>query len=280
MKSPSSLTPPRVLGNGLLLLAGSLAALSVCAPRVEAGCPVPARIEAQLAEAGLERAARTARFSTAPPQKLYRKAGKNVGEVVTSRDGKKGFGVVVAEVPVEALWKAINDEDAHDEGEYLPTNRSEVIGGTPRGAARRVFQAGARLGLGRWWITNTMMSGELFEASGGLLWESAWEDDMKSVGSDTAPVENPPDLSPINFSRGAWLLVPLTEDCTFLEHFSWSDPGGFVGMMQGLVLGKALAQSVEGMVRMADERYRGPVAGPPFVRPDGTPLDAAPPAAP
>ena len=89
MKSPSSLTPRPVLGNGLLLLAGSVAVLSVGAPRVEAGCPVPARIEAQLAEAGLERAARTARFSTALPQKLYRKAGKNVGEVVTSRDGKK-----------------------------------------------------------------------------------------------------------------------------------------------------------------------------------------------
>ena len=51
-------------------------------------------------------------------------------------------------------------------------------------------------------------------------------------------------------------------------------------MMQGLVLGKALTQSVEGMVRMADERYRGPVDGPPFVRPDGSPLDAPPPPAP
>lgn len=275
------MTPPhRLPGNGALLLAGLVATLSGSAPRAEAGCPVPEQIQAQLAGAGLERGARTARFSEPPPRKLYEKAGKDTGEVVTRRHGKKGFGVVVAEVPAEALWKAINDEDAHDEGGYLPTSRSEVIGGTPRGVARRVFQAGERLGLGRWWITRTTMSGDLFEVSAGGLWESVWEDDMKSVSSETAPVEDPPDLSPIKFSRGAWLLVPLSEDCTLVEHFSWSDPGGFVGMMQGLVLGRALEQSVAGVVRMADERYRGPVSGPPFVRPDGTPLDAASPAAP
>ena len=276
MSTPSktvALSSPGAFG---LLIAGLVATLSGAAPRAEAGCPAPGKIQAQLAGAGLERAARTARFSTPVPTELHEKAGRAVGEVITSRDGKKGFGVVVAEVPVEALWKAINDEDAHDEGGYLPTDRSEVIGGTPRGVERRIFQAGERLGLGRWWIIRTAMSGELFAASGGHLWESAWEDDMKSVDSERAPVENPPDLSPIKSSRGAWLLVPLAEDCTLVEHFSWSDPGGFVAMMQGLVLGKALAQSVEGMVRLADERYRGPVDGPPFVRPDGTPLGPVP----
>jgi hypothetical protein len=39
-----------------------------------------------------------------------------------------------------------------------------------------------------------------------------------------------------------------------------------------MVLGRALRQSVEGMVRLAAERYRTPPEGPPFVRPDGTPL--------
>jgi hypothetical protein len=71
------------------------------------------------------------------------------------------------------------------------------------------------------------------------------------------------------------LLVPLAEECTLLEHFTWSDPGGFVGMIQGLVLGRALRGSIEGMVRLADERYRALPDGPPFVRPDGTPLRQA-----
>jgi hypothetical protein len=196
-----------------------------------------------------------------------------VGEVLTSRDGDKGFGVTVAEVPVEALWKAVSDDDAHDEAGYLPLDRSEVIGGTPRGIRRRVFQSGSKLGLGRWWIVWTSASAELFEASDGRLWEATWTDDMESVFAKRPPVEDPPDLSPIEWSRGAWLLVPLGEECTLVEHFSWSEAGGFVGLVQGMALGKALTQTVEGLVRLADERYRGPVAGAPFVRPDGTPLE-------
>jgi hypothetical protein len=220
----------------------------------------------------MDRTARTKRFSTPPPEELYRKAAEDVGELVTHRDGKKGFGVVVVELPVEALWRAINDEDAHDTEGYLPLRRSEIIGGTPRGTSRRVFQAGERMGLGRWWVTRTRMNGELYAASGGGLWEVLWEDDMKGVDPDRPPVDDPPDLSPIKWSRGAWLLVPLGEDCTLLEHFSWSDPGGFVGMVQGLVLGRALRESVEGLVRLAEQRYRMSPGGPPFVRPDGAPL--------
>jgi hypothetical protein len=107
------------------------------------------------------------------------------------------------------------------------------------------------------------MNGELFEASGGALWEVVWGDDME--GLEGPPVDDPPDLSPVKRTRGAWLLVPLAEDCTLVEHFNWSEPGGFVGMMQGLVLGRALRE------------YRTTPAGPPFVRPDGSPL--VPPAA-
>ena len=248
-----------------------LAFVVLAAPPVEGGCPVPDDVRAQLEAAGLERAARTTRFSTPPPRKLYGKAARSVGEVVTSRDGQKGFGVVLAELPVEVLWRAINDEDAHDEGGSLPLARSEIVGGTPRGTSRQVFQAGEKMGLGRWWLTRTTMSGGLFEASGGRLWEVTWEAEMEGLGK-IPPVADPPDLSPIEWSRGAWLLVPLGEDCTLLEHFTWSEPGGFVSLVQGLVLGRALRESVEGMVRLAAERYRAPSNDPPFVRPDGEPL--------
>ena len=68
----------------------------------EAACPVPEQIEARLAEVGLERASRTARFSVPPPHVLYQKASKKQGKVHTDRDGKKGFAVVVAEVATTA----------------------------------------------------------------------------------------------------------------------------------------------------------------------------------
>jgi hypothetical protein len=250
-----------------------LGAVLLLASPAQGNCPVPEDIQAQVTAAEVERAARTARFETPPPRKAYAKAAREVGKVEITRDGKKGFAVVVVPLPVEALWMAINDEDAHDTEGFLPLQRSEIIGGTVRGVSRRVFQAGAKMGLGRWWITRTTMSGELYQASEGLLWEAAWEDDIADAERKRPPVEDPPDLSPIEWSRGAWLLLPLTEDCTLLEHFSWSSPGGFVGFMQGMILGKALRQSVEGMVNLAGELYQGPVDGPPFVRPDGTPLN-------
>jgi hypothetical protein len=252
-----------------------VALLSAAPPAAHGGCPAPDEVQAQIADAGLERASRTARFSTPPPRKLYDKAAGQVGELVIDRDGQKGFGVVLVELPVEVLWRALNDEDAHDTPGYLPLSRSEIVGGTPRGTSRRVFQAGEKMGLGRWWITETTMSGALYEASGARLWEAAWEADMKGAGK-TPPVDDPPDLSPIEWSRGAWLLVPLGDSCTLLEHFTWSQPGGFVGLVQGMVLGRALRESVEGMLRLAAERYRTPPAGPPFVRPDGTPLTPPP----
>ena len=236
----------------------------------EGSCPTPDEILSRLAELGLERAARTARFSIPPPFELYRRASRKPGHLVVDRDGGKGIGVVVADLPVEVLWRAINDEDAQDEGGYMPLARSEIIGGTPRGVSRRVFQGGERMGLGRWWVTRTVMNGELFQASGGVLWEVVWSDDME--GLTRPPVQDPPDLSPVKRTRGAWLLVPLGAECTLVEHFNWSEPGGFVGMMQGLVLGRALRESIQGLVKLAAAEYRTAPEGPPFVRPDGSPL--------
>jgi hypothetical protein len=262
--------------TGSIAFGGLLALLSAGGPPMAgASCPAAPGVLARLDELDLERTARTTRFSTPPPSQLYGRAAREVGTLFTDRDGKKGFGVVVVELPVEALWSAINDEDAHDAEGYLPLARSEIIGGTPRGTSRIVFQAGERMGLGRWWVTRTVMSGELYETSGGALWEVTWQDDMEKVDRDRPPVDDHPDLSPIEWSRGAWLLVPLSEECTFLEHFTWSSPGGFVGMVQGLVLGRALRESIEGMLRLAEERYQVPREGPSFVRPDGSPLRGA-----
>jgi len=268
-------SPTLAVGAHTAVVVGLLVAALAVVSVAEGSCPAADEIQSRLGELGLERAARTARFSEPPPVELYRKASRKVGKLEVDRDGGKGIGVVVMELPVEVLWRAINDEDAQDEGGYMPLKRSEIIGGTPRGVSRRVFQAGERMGLGRWWVTRTVMNGELFEASGGALWEVVWGDDME--GLDRPPVDDPPDLSPVKRTRGAWLLVPLADDCTLVEHFNWSEPGGFVGMMQGLVLGRALRESIEGLVELAGAEYRTAPEGPPFVRPDGSPL--VPPAA-
>jgi hypothetical protein len=150
MRSPSGASSRSLAFGGLLAVL-----LATAPPGAGASCPGPDEIQARLVELDLERGARTARFSTPPPQKQLDQAARRVGELFTHRDGKKGFGVVLVELPVEALWRAVNDEDAHDVEGYLPLKRSEIIGGTPRGTSRRVFQAGERMGLGRWWVTRT-----------------------------------------------------------------------------------------------------------------------------
>lgn len=248
-----------------------VATLAVAAPSPARGqCPSEEELTKHLAQVPLELASRTKSFSVPAPRPLYEKAIKKIGKVETRREGSKGLAVVVVALPIETLWRAINDEAKHAEGEYLLVQRSEVIGGTPRGESRKVFQAGSKMGIGRFWVTDTWMNGELFARSGETLWEVVWEGEDQPA---TPPVDDPPKLEPVAWTRGAWLLSPITDGCTSVEHFSWSEPGGLVGAMQGMLLGKALRESVAGMVRMADERYRDPPPGPPFLRPDGQPLE-------
>jgi hypothetical protein len=256
-------------GRRVVLVIGVVSLLS--GGDVEAQCPGADAILGRLGQLGLERGARTASFSVPPPQRLYEKAAKKPGEVASSRDGAKGLAVAVVSIRIEPLWKAINDEANHADGGYLMVDRSEVVGGTSRGQSRQVFQSGSKMGIGRWWVTRTRMNAELFAATQGMLWESIWDGTKQP---EEPPVSDPPDLSPVKSTQGAWLLARIDEGCTLVEHFSWSEPGGFAGAMQGPVLGKALRGAVEGMARLASERYaREPPPGPPFVRPDGQPLD-------
>ena len=80
-------------------------------------------------------------------------------------------------------------------------------------------------------------------------------------------------LTPIRASKGAWLLASLGEDCTLIEHFSWSDPGGFAGFAQPLMAKSALRNTVEGIVRLADEHPFDRHPEEVFLRPDGTRME-------
>ena len=189
---------------------GLMVALLGAVPFAAASCPAAAEIQSRLGELGLERAARTARFSEPPPLELYRKASRKVGTLEVDRDDGKGIGVVVVDLPVQVLWRAINDEGAQDEGGYMPLKRSEIIGGTPRGVSRRVFQAGERMGLGRWWVTRTVMSGELFEASDGALWEVVWEGDMVGLAEPPVTTRRIFRRSSERGAPGCWCPWPTT----------------------------------------------------------------------
>jgi len=256
---------------------GLLAVLSVLPAAADPeGCPSPQEMAAQLQRLDLKRTARTAKFKMPVPTELFKEACEQLGKPVTSRDGDKGEGVIVAEVPIAAVWKALNDENRHaDEGSPIPVEYSEVIEGTPRGQSRLIFQWTKKFGFGRWWVSRVRMNAELYKESEGRLWELQWEGKSDEVDPEVAPMNSvSSDLKPVKMSVGAWLLVPLGESCTLVEYFNWSDPGGgMVGFTQPMVFKKGLRQTSAGLVELAEKYRVNAPSGPAFVLPDGTPLD-------
>ncbi len=251
---------------------GSLVAVGPTA----GGCPSATQLAQVLAGIDLASATRTAQFQAPVPHELYADAARKIGHAVASRDGDRAFGALYAERPIELVWKALNDEDHHAlDGRYIPVRSSQVIDGTPRGESRLLLQSFEKLGIGRWWVSRVWMNRELFASSGGRMWELVWEDRMAEVDRTSPPVRDlAARLRGIERSRGSWLLVPIADRCTLLEHFTWSEPGGFVGATQALLAKKAVRDTLEGVVRLADEHVAAvPHPGPPFLRPDGSRLD-------
>ncbi|TNF81798.1 MAG: hypothetical protein EP299_01905, partial [Acidobacteria bacterium] len=234
---------------------GKLSALTVLlillAPGIcGAGCPPAEKILEYLAGIDLRLASRTTRFSLEPPEQLYAKAAADPGKAVTERRGLQAAGVMVAEVPVETLWMAINDEDHHAEGDYLPIRYSQVIGGANRGQSRLLFQYFRKLGVGRWWVDRMDMDGELFRRTEAKLWELRWQDEMDSYDRSPPPeISIDPKVPPIRETRGAWLLVPIGAGCTLIEYSIWSDPGGLLSKAQLLMARSVVRDTLEGMTR-------------------------------
>ena len=240
-------------------------------------CPSQQKIEAQLRQLDLTAAYRTEEFDLQPPWKLYEKAAEKPGKVFVDRSGKLGQAVVIAEIPVEALWMAINDEDHYADGDYLPVEHSEVIDGTARGERRILFQYFKRSGVSRWWIDEVVMNRELFEESDGRLWELRWWDLMADRTEDGLP-ERYSDLglSPIKESRGAWLMIPVSESCTLIEYVTVSNPGGFLNLAQWFASGHVIRENLEGLQRLATEHIPEPHPESRFLRPDGTVIEGPP----
>ena len=261
--------------NGPFRGAALISVLFLCVPgSVAAECPPEQELLGRIREVDFRLGARSARFAVPPPVSLYGKAAKKVGRPYAMHKAARGFAVMVAPLPVERLWMALNDEDHHalDDG-YLPVKYSEVIEGTPRGASRLLFQYYQRMGVGRWWVSRVWMNRELYERTGGAMWEVLWEDRTDEVDPALPPMNRVSSrLRPIRQSKGAWLLVPIAPECTLIEHFSWSEPGGMAGALRALVIDGALRDTAVGLARMATEHVGTPHAGASFVRPDGTPL--------
>ncbi len=246
----------------LLLVAGFFDPVSL-----KASCPPPEETLALLSKVDFDNSARVTRFGAESSPEGMVEAIREPGKILVTRDGKTGHAVALVEVPVEHLWKAVNDEDHH--AGFL-VDVSVVVGGTPRGPSRLLLQAVRRLGVGRFWVDRVEMSGELYTRSNGRLWELTWRDAFEEVDLDRPPiVDVAEDHRRVEWTRGAWLFVPLASDCTWVDYYVESDPGGALSAFQALGAKQAMRDAVEGLVRMAEEHVPEPHSEARFVRPDG-----------
>lgn len=254
--------------------AALLAPLILVSAVAVASCPPEGLILATLSALDLELAARTARLEYSPPNQLFEKAAGRPDRVAVTRAGNVGQAVVVTATAIEPLWMAINDEDHHATGDFLPLEYSQVIAGSSRGQQRILFQYFNLAGVSRWWVDEVVMSEGLFNDSNQRLWELTWEDRMSRAAEYPLPaVIEEKGLSPIKKTRGAWLLVPLGTGCTLIEYVVDSDPGGALGWANRLAATSVIRDTLEGMVRIAREHIPQPHPEAEFVRPDGERID-------
>jgi len=249
-----------------LILSGLLVGTSA------AECPSEETMRKQLSKVELTRAARTARFQQPVPAKLHDKALGNIGKAFSERDGQRVSGVILAPVPVEQIWRSINDEEHHADG-FLPVNFSTVVEGRPRGKERVLFQYYRRAGIGRWWASRIVINTKVHKASKGKIWEVHWQDSMDKVDRKQPPIsEIDAKINPIVSSEGSWMLVPLGESCTLVEQYSRSDPGGALGVLQALMAAGAIRDTMRGIVEMAEKHHCDPPPAESFLGPDAQPF--------
>lgn len=228
-----------------------VALLLLLAPRTQAGCPEEDEVLARLGSLGLERAARTQVFGHQPPWSLYEKALRK-REAVAERRKQEGFGVALVDLPADLLWRALNDHERQARCGYVPVQHAEVLGPTEDGQGVLVAQLFKRLGVGRWWINEVRPHAELHQASGGTLRELRWHDRMDSIPAAGVPdTIREADVRAIRESRGAWLLASVGPECTLIEYFTRSDPGGALSSLQWLLAGPTIRATVQGMIELA-----------------------------
>jgi hypothetical protein len=186
-------------------------------------------------------------------------------------DAGQGWGVTVFKEPVERVWAALTNEEVLDGKMSLDV--SAVLEGPEYGHGRLIFQSLdlPRPLTDRYWLTRISHGAAAYRASKGALWELSWVDENKTkslAGTPYAKYEEK--ATPLDWTQGAWLLVPLSNGNTLVEYFIWSDPGGFIppALASKFAPGQVLS-TLESMESVVVEQLGKPLpAG--VVRPDGS----------
>jgi hypothetical protein len=222
------------------------------------------------------RTKRMAKEAPAIPASAYAKA--EAGELVSGLEGvagvsaAKGWGVAVFDIPIESVWKALNDEAVF--ADRLPVSYSEVVAGRPKRDDRHLFQyMPLPMFDDRWWVTHMRHNGDLYKTSAGKIWELAWTDETDETRLSPQHKAMIKDAQEVDWTHGSWLLIDLGAGKTLVEYFVWSDPGGSLPPgPASRFAGGAVKETLAAMKALAKEHQQGKAHGGGFVRPDQSTL--------
>lgn len=196
-------------------------------------------------------------------------------QIVESVAAGKGYGAMVFPVDAASVWAVLTDED--ELGGHLGLYLSAIVGGDTHRDGRYLFQM---IDMpypidDRYWVTKIAHNAPLFTMTNGGMWEMSWHDvTAKFDLSTTLFPTRVASATAVEWTTGAWLLIPLDDNRTLVEYFVWSSPGGHVSAnLASRLAGRKLLSTMAELSELAVKSARAPRPST-MVRPDGTPLVA------
>lgn len=169
---------------------------------------------------------------------------------------KIAWGVAVLDVPVSALFSAVNDD--LNKPEYSKLSHVQLLEGEYCAERRLAFQfLPVPLITDRWWVIEQRRNRALRERSQGLLRELIWvkQADGTPLLDARAKAVASGGMQAAENSGGWWLLA-LDAKTTLIQFWALSDPGGSVPA--GLVSQFAGGSIRDTFGRMETLAQRGP----------------------
>ncbi|MEN0063642.1 MAG: hypothetical protein AAGA48_15935 [Myxococcota bacterium] len=218
----------------------------------------PEALADRLASIQSHRQLRTTKGAPIPGEGDLRKVanGNIVTGLLSSKEGNRAYGVAIVPLSIGRFWAALNDETRHPG--YTAVEYSELLDGSVCREGRKVLQflpIPVPFVAGRWWIGLPKPNQRVHSASGGAVRELAF-----SSSTDASLVRSPGGqkvirrAQPIGYSRGAWFLVALDENATYVEYYLHSDPGsGVPTSMAAMFATKGVRNTIQAIQRFAKE---------------------------
>jgi len=212
------------------------------------------QVDARLDEVESLREHRVLKGLPAPSDADVRKAAG--GTIVVGVSGNSAWATAVINVPIGQLWAGLNDETRHPG--YTAVGYSELLAGRVCEPGRQVLQylpIPVPFVDDRWWVTTISANPKLALESGNSVREMFWNGSVNPALVQTASGKKIiGKAAPIKSSSGGWLLVAVDQFSTYVEYFSYTDPGaGIPSSVSSKLAGQGVRDNVLAITKFSKE---------------------------